>query len=320
MDPWVPPEGGRGWVSVCVPATSANIGPGFDAMGVALNLVDEVAAHLLPNHDDVVVDVRGEGEASVPRDGSHLVVRMIRQALEELGERPSGVGLVARNAIPHGRGLGSSAAAIVAGLALGHLLARPGEPLDRQWLADRASQVEGHPDNAAAAVYGGAVLAFTPPRGPGDATPRTIVDRLDVHPDIGFVVFVPDHEVPTAGARQVLPDLVPRADAVQQAIRSAMLVRALTAAPERLLVATEDFLHQRYRSALMPASWRLVGELRRRGLPAVISGAGPTVLALGPTALLGRLDDDLDDSVRGFRRLPLGLAEGLDVIVGGDDR
>lgn len=315
MGPGTPPTDGRGWARVRVPATSANLGPGFDAMGVALGLFDEVAAQLRPGVDDVAIDVRGEGAASVPRDPSHLVVRMIRRAREDLGGAPAGVRLVAHNRIPHSRGLGSSAAAIVAGLALGHLLTRPGEPLDREWLADRASEIEGHPDNAAAAVYGGAVLAFTPPGTAGTPGPHTLVDRLEVHAGIVFAAFVPDQEVPTAGARRVLPDLVPRADAVQQAIRSAMLVRALTVAPERLLVATEDFLHQRYRSSLMPASWRLVDHLRRRGVPAVVSGAGPTVLALGPAALLGALDDPaLADVSTGFRRMSLDLAGGVDVL------
>ncbi len=315
MGPGTPPTGGRGWARVRVPATSANLGPGFDALGVALGLVDEVAAQLRPQVDEVVIDVHGEGAASVPRDPSHLIVRMIRRARDELGGPPSGVRLVARNRIPHSRGLGSSAAAIVAGLALGHLLTRPGEPLDRQWLADLASQVEGHPDNAAAAVYGGAVLAFTPPGAAGSPGLHTLVDRLEVRPEIGFTAFVPDHEVPTVGARQVLPDLVPRVDAVQQAIRSAMLVRALTVAPDRLLVATEDFLHQRYRSSLMPASWRLVEHLRSRGVPAVVSGAGPTVLALGPAALLAALDDPaLAEAWSGFRRMPLDLAGGVAVL------
>lgn len=303
------------WARVRVPATSANLGPGFDAMGVALGLYDDVAAALQPSGEGVDVDVTGQGAASVPLDGSHLVVRMVRQACGELGGDPeSGVRLVANNRIPHSRGLGSSAAAIVAGLALGHLLCRPGEDLDLEWLADRSSRLEGHPDNASAAVYGGVVLAFTPPA-PDDGP--TLVDQLPVHPDIRFVALVPDHEVATSGARQVLPDAVSRADAVQQAIRSALLVRALTGAPERLLLATEDFLHQRYRATLMPESWRLVSALREREVPAVVSGAGPTVLVLGPPGVLEVLDDpSLRPALAGFVPVALPVGHGVEVVAG----
>ena len=310
------PPAGEWWARVRVPATSANLGPGFDAMGVALGLYDDVSAHLLPAGAGVRIEVHGEGAASVPRDDAHLVVRMIRVAHEEWGGDSSvGVRLVARNRIPHGRGLGSSAAAIVAGLALGHLLARPGDPLDLEWLADRSSQVEGHPDNATAAVYGGVVLAFTPPPGDGGGVRHTLVERLSPHPDIGFVALVPEHEVATAGARSVLPDQVARWDAVQQAVRAALLVRSLTVSPEHLLLATEDFLHQRFRSALMPDSWRLVCQLRERGVPAVVSGAGPTVLALGSVdALAGLGDASLRPALAGFRSLRLPLAGGVVVL------
>ena len=315
MSAGTPPAEHR-WARVRVPATSANLGSGFDAMGVALGLYDDVAAALLPAGSGVRIDVAGEGAGTVPLDASHLVVRTILAAHEELGGDPAaGVRLVASNRIPHSRGLGSSAAAIVAGLALGHLLTRPGDALDLEWVADRSAQLEGHPDNATAAVHGGVVLAFTPPAGPDAGVPRTLVDRLPVHSGIGFVALVPDHEVATAGARQVLPDRVSRVDAVQQAIRSALLVRALTASPEGLLLATEDFLHQRFRAALMPDSWRLVGELRDRGVPAVVSGAGPTVLALGPAGVLDALDDPaLGPALDGFRVLHLPLARGVEVI------
>ncbi len=313
------PAAPQRWARVRVPATSANLGPGFDALGVALGLYDDVAAALQPPAAGVHVDVTGQGAASVPRDGSHLVVRMIRQACGELGGDPSsGVRLVSTNRVPHSRGLGSSAAAIVAGLALGHLLCRPGKDLDLDWLADRSSRLEGHPDNASAAVFGGVVLAFSPPAPDDGVPPATLVDRLPVHPDIGFVALVPDHEVATSGARQVLPDEVSRADAVQQAIRSALLVRALTAAPDRLLLATEDFLHQRYRATLMPESWRLVSALRERGLPAVVSGAGPTVLVLGPAGVLEGLDDpSLRPALAGFVPVALPVGHGVEVVASG---
>lgn len=275
-----------GEVCVSVPATSANLGSGFDMMGIALDLRDRVRVRALEPDAGVRITVRGEGAASVPLDESHLVVRMIRQSLRHHGCAQPGLEFEADNVVPHGRGLGSSAAAIVAGLAIGQRLARPEQPLDLDWLVDRASELEGHPDNATAAVLGGAVMAFSP-AGP---VPHTIVEHLDVHPDLQVVAFVPAFEVATANARQVLPDAVLRTDAVQQAIRSAFLVRALTTSPERLLLATEDFLHQRYRSQLMEPSWKLVTQLRIARVPAVISGAGPTVLAIGTPDQLSGID------------------------------
>lgn len=282
------PADGDGWVQVSVAASSANLGSGFDAVGLALDLRDVVSVRPLPHVADVVIEVTGEGEATVPRDERHLIISVIRDAVVELGGQPTGLHLVAHNSIPHGRGLGSSAAAIVAGLALAHALVRAGVELDYTWLVNRASQLEGHPDNATAAVLGGAILAFTPPS--DDAA--TLVEQLDLHPSVEFVAFVPDFEVATSGARKVLPDAVPRLDAVHQAIRSAFLPLALTLHPQHLMVATEDFLHQNYRAELMQPSADLVGALRTAGVPAVISGAGPTVLALGTAEQLAGMQGD----------------------------
>lgn len=302
----LPMPSGRATVSV--PATSANLGSGFDAVGVALDLRDRVSVEAVEPDAGVRITVRGEGAGSVPLDESHLVVRMIRQALSHFGCAQPGLVLDADNLVPHGRGLGSSAAAIVAGLALGQALARPGEPVDLDWLVDRSSELEGHPDNATAAVLGGAVLAYSPL----GASRHTMVERLDVHPDIQIAAFVPAFEVPTAGARKVLPDLVPRSDAVQQAIRSAFLVRALTTSPERMLLATEDFLHQGYRSSLMAPSWRLVTALRVARVPAVVSGAGPTVLAIGTSDQLSGVDaPECLAAAQDFATLRPGLGAGV---------
>ncbi len=302
------PEPGRPrgeWVRVSTPATSANLGTGFDAMGVALDLRDVVCAQLLDH--GVEVQVEGKGAGEVPLDARHLVVRTLLHALSELGVENVGVRLRCVNRVPHSRGLGSSASAIVAGLALARLLA--GLDLDTAWLDDRSARLEGHPDNATAAVHGGAVLAWIPP------TPDApvIVDTLQLVPDLGFVAFVPTRRVATAGARRVLPATVPHRDAVQQAIRAAFLVRAITADPSLLMMATEDRLHQPYRRALMPESLELIDTLRDAGIPAVVSGAGASVLALGTPDQLGNLDHLSPGALDAFEVLRLGVAEGVRV-------
>lgn len=277
---------------VRVAASSANLGSGFDCVGLALGLYDELEVELA---DGLTVEVVGEGAGQVPLDESHLVVRSIRQGLDAWGVPMPGLWLRTRNAIPHSRGLGSSAAAIVGGLAAAWGIAFPGEQIDRAELLRLSNIAEGHPDNAGASVYGGALLAWPTAEG-ADMVP------LALHPDVRFRVFVPDFETPTAGARKVLPDAVPRQDAVVQASRSALLMHALTAAPEHLLAATEDRLHQDYRAELMRPSYDLMRRLRAAGVPAVISGAGPTVLALGTS-------DQLAPAVaEGFvvRDLPVG--------------
>ncbi len=267
-------------VSVRVPATSANLGPGYDCMGLSLDLWDEVTV-TTREAPGVNITVTGEGHDTVPHDESHLVVTTLRQGLVDLGyDRPDiGLDLSARNRIPHSRGLGSSAAAIASGLFLAWGLARPGEDPDRDLLLTMATAIEGHPDNAAPAILGGAQVAWVQ-----DGQVRHI--RLDVLPEVSFRVNVPDRHVPTALARHVLPVDVPRADAIHQVLASTLLVTALTSAPQHLLAATRDWIHQPYRRPLMPESADLMDRLRRAGVPAVISGAGPTVLAMGTAEML----------------------------------
>lgn len=267
-------------VSVRVPATSANLGPGYDCMGLPLDLWDEVTV-TTREAPGVNITVTGEGHDTVPHDESHLVVTTLRQGLVDLGyDRPDiGLDLSARNRIPHSRGLGSSAAAIASGLFLAWGLARPGEDPDRDLLLTMATAIEGHPDNAAPAILGGAQVAWVQ-----DGQVRHI--RLDVLPEVSFRVHVPDRHVPTALARHVLPVDVPRADAIHQVLASTLLVTALTSAPQHLLAATRDWIHQPYRRPLMPESADLMDRLRRAGVPAVISGAGPTVLAMGTAEML----------------------------------
>lgn len=262
-----------GAVHVRVPATSANLGPGFDALGLALGLHDDVVARI--GDDGVVVDVAGEGaDSDLPRDERHLVVRAMMTAFDRLGGRPRGVELSCANRIPHGRGLGSSAAAIVAGVLLARALVLGGE----QALADvdvlaLAAEIEGHPDNVAACVLGGLTVAWSDPAGF-----RAV--RLECDDRVRPVAFVPPFSASTEQARGLLPASVAHADAAFSAGRSALLIAALTGNPDVLLPATEDRLHQQYRAPAMPQSAELVTALRGHGHAAVVSGAGPTVLAL----------------------------------------
>lgn len=287
-------------VRVRVPATSANLGPGFDSMGLALAWYDEVSAEVIDS--GVVVDVTGEGAPDIPRDASHLVVSSMAAGFNAWGQPMPGVHLRAHNSIPHSRGLGSSAAAIVAGLSLAWAIAHPGVPLDRTEILRLATIAEGHPDNAAAAVHGGVVLAWSED-GHADCV------LLDAHPELEAVAFVPDHEVPTKGARAILPTDVPRLEAVAQATSAALLVAALTRHPEHLLVATRDWLHQPYRAHLMVESARLMASLREAGVPAFISGAGPAVLAVGtPDQLVITAD------TTGFTVVRSTLGRGVEVL------
>ena len=259
-----------GPVTVSVPATSANLGPGYDSLGLALDLRDRLTGEVTASGLDV--HVSGEGTDFVPLDESHLVVRAMRAAFAELGEQPAGLRLRCDNAIPHARGLGSSSAAIVGGIALARSLVAGGTlVLDDDAAFRLAAELEGHPDNVAPAWYGGLVIS-----GRDDdwyAVPTGVDPRVDV------VVFVPPEPLSTELARGLLPEAVPHADAAANAGRTALLVAALASAPEHLLVATRDFLHQDYRRPAMPVSLDLVDTLRAEGVAAVVSGAGPSVLA-----------------------------------------
>lgn len=258
-----------GPVTVRVPASSANLGPGFDALGLALSLYDEITAEVIDA--GLEISVSGEGKDGVPLDETHLVVQAMHAAFDLLGGRPSGLRLTCANVIPHGRGLGSSAAAIVGGIVLARALVDGGEKLlDDASAFQLAVDIEGHPDNVAAAFYGGLTIAWVD----GAAAE---VERLDTSVEV--TVFVPSSAVSTEKARGLLPETVPHADAAFNAGRAALLIAALTVAPHRLISATEDRLHQSYRAEAMPDSYKLLRRLRVEGIPAIISGAGPTVLA-----------------------------------------
>jgi homoserine kinase len=285
-----------GWpdsgVRVRVPATSANLGPGFDALGLALTLHDEVEAWVTSS--GLALDVSGEGASEVTGAGEkHLVVRAMRAAFDDVGAgQPPGISLRCVNRIPHGRGLGSSAAAIVAGVLAARALA--GEGTAPGAALPLASELEGHPDNVAPCLYGGLTVAWL-----SDGAQASAV-RLEPLPGITPVTIIAPEPVSTELARGLLPGQVPHADAARNAGRSALLVAALTACPQALLDATEDRLHQDYRAPAMPATHDLVRRLRAAGIPAVVSGAGPSVLAF--------LTDPTDDGSAGGPAGPPGNA------------
>jgi homoserine kinase len=302
-------------VRVRAPATSANLGPGFDALGLALTLHDEVDAWIRPA--GLSIEISGEGNDLAEAGEEHLVVRAMRAAFAVIGTQPPGIGLRCVNRIPHGRGLGSSAAAIVAGiLAARALAATDGQDrcgngaesglaigaLPDDAVFRLATGLEGHPDNVAACLGGGLTIAWT-------VSGRPHMVRLEPLASICPVICVAPAPIRTEVARRLLPDLVPHKDAAANAGRSALLVAALTQLPAptspgtgtgrgtatgspdgagALFDATRDWLHQDYRSAAMPETHALVRRLRGKGIPAVVSGAGPSVLAL----LLGRENPD----------------------------
>jgi homoserine kinase len=286
-----------GPVSVRTPATSANLGPGFDALGLALTLYDEVTAEVVDG--ETTVEVTGEGAGTLPPGEDHLIVQSMRKTFERLGGQPPGIRLRCVNAIPQARGLGSSSAAIVAGVTLAQALTtRETEALTTHETAltthetaltthetgagttgkaaalDIAGELEGHPDNVAPCILGGFTIAWL------DDQHRAKATALTPSKDIEPVVFVPQIQGLTAVARAALPRDVPHRDAAFNAGRSALLVYALTSEPSLLLEATEDRLHQAYRASGMPETAALVRRLRAQGIAAVVSGAGPTVLVL----------------------------------------
>ncbi|WP_065569971.1 homoserine kinase [Microbacterium oleivorans] len=271
-------------VAVRVPATSANLGPGFDTLGLALSVHDELVVTALDG-PGLEIEVSGEGAADVPTDASHLVVRSMAYAFEAVGRPMPGIRLRAHNVIPHGRGMGSSGAAVVAGLLAAQGLLEGDITLGPETLLRLATELEGHPDNVAPALFGGLTIAWMDSTGPQHK-------KLAVHRGVSPLVFVPEFTMSTSVARGLAPLHVTREDAVFNVSRSALLIAALTQSPELLMAATEDKLHQSYRAQAMPATDALVQGLRAAGFAAVVSGAGPSVLVLadGPGRRLEAVD------------------------------
>ncbi len=277
---------------VRVPATSANLGPGFDSFGLALGLYDVVRARVTGS--GLGLEVSGAGEHTAAAGEGHLVVRAMRAAFDVIGVSPPGLSLSCVNAIPQGFGFGSSAAAIVAGLLAARALAGDAglAGLPDEAVLRLAADLEGHGDNVAACLKGGFTIAWT--------AGRVLSIRIEPVAGLTPVLCVPSAPLATEVARELLPESVPHADAAMNAARAGLLVAALSGAGptgggltgggltgggltgggQLLLDATEDFLHQPYRAESMPGTAGLVGALRLAGVPAVVSGAGPAVLAL----------------------------------------
>ncbi len=295
-----------GPVRVEVPATSANLGPGFDCLGLALEVADTLVAEVCAG--GIEVSAEGEGAAEVPLDENHLVVRSMQAVFAILGEHPAGLRLHTTNRIPHGRGLGSSSAAIVGGIVLARALVEGGDQrLDVAGALALATRIEGHPDNVGPALEGGFVIC-------GQDGDVVWAERAPLDPSVSAVVFVPPDGVLTETARGLLPETVTHAEAAASTGRSALLVLALGSRPDLLLPATEDFLHQHHRGPAMPESLAFVTALRGRGVPAFISGAGPSVLALTTS-----YDDQmalLEAAPEGWRAIPQRVGgEGARVLM-----
>lgn len=283
-------------VTIEVPATSANLGPGFDSLGVALDYVDTLTASIA---DGIIVTVEGEGAGRLPVGERHLVVRAMMKAFEHLGIEVPGIQLHCVNRIPHSRGMGSSSAAIVGGLALARALLSDPTGLSDEELLILANEIEGHPDNVAPAIFGGFVIS-------GQDGADVWAVSSPVNPDVSAVVFIPPTPVSTKTARGLLPEMISHREAAANAGRAALLVAALAGEPTHLLRATEDFLHQNYRASAMPESAELMWSLRDRGVPAIISGAGPAVLAFTGAGLRDA-DDLIGECPEGWRALHLAL-------------
>lgn len=290
-------------IAVRVPATSANLGPGFDSFGIALELCNEV---VIDTEAPSGVSWDGEGAGELPIDGSDMVSATMRAVAGSMEIPLPSFALHGVNRIPLARGLGSSSAASVAGVVLASRLLELGVERDPASVTVLAAEIEGHPDNAAPAAHGGFTIA----------TAEGFVRRLEPHPDLHPVAIVPEVHVSTADARAALPDTVPMADAVYNAAHAALMVEALTADPELLRIALRDRLHERVRIALVPGLAEVVDELRRHNVPVCVSGAGPTMLAF-PLAGAPELTHDLLDLPRTWRIWPLDVRRsGFEVIDG----
>jgi homoserine kinase len=264
-------------IQVQVPATSANLGPGFDCLGLALSLHDRYVAQVM-DEPGIDMDIAGEGADSLRRDEKNLLVKSMYQGFEIMGGKPRGLAVRALNVIPHGRGLGSSAGAIVGGLVLARALVLSGKDrMSDDQLLNIAAKIEGHPDNVAAALLGGATIAWQEVR-LGQLVSRAVGITVDSR--IKALAFIPGSAVATSQARKLLPESIPHPEAVANSTRVALLVHALAGRPDLLFAATEDFIHQKYRQKAMHKSYALMSKLRSAGVAAFISGAGPTVLVL----------------------------------------
>ena len=285
-------------VSVSVPATSANLGPGYDALGLALEIRDFVTAQFTDDNK-ITVEVTGQGAGKLPTDATHLIAKTIIDACKAFGTEVTGLHVECKNAIPQGRGLGSSAAAIVAGLVLASELTYARASEDE--LLQMANAIEGHPDNVAACLLGAMTIAWLEDDGKANSV------SMNVHPDISPVLAIPQTELDTHKARGLIPESIPHVDAAFNAGRAALLVAAMIGDPDFLLEATEDKLHQPFRAQAYPESMELVAQLREVQIAACISGAGPTVIALSTSDQVALASEIIAKS--GFTAAPVGVAD-----------
>lgn len=297
--------------SVKVPASSANLGPGFDTLGLALSLYDHVEVEVVESGLEVVVS--GEGEGEVPLDERHLVVKALRAALKAADVTASGLRVVCTNAIPQSRGMGSSASAAAAGVAAANGLAD--FALDNDTMVQLASTFEGHPDNAAASILGAGIVSWTNTPIDGRTAPQYFARRIEVHPDIKATAFIPDFHASTEAVRRVLPSDISHLDARFNVSRTAVMTVALRDDPSLLWEGTRDRMHQTYRAEVLPVTAEWVNRLRNLGYPAYLSGAGPTIMVLSTNPVERSLVEEAQG--RGMKVLELDVAGPVTVEVSG---
>lgn len=287
--------------TVTVPGSSANLGPGFDTLGLAVGIYDTVEVEVTDS--GLEVEIFGEGADDLPRDNSHLVVKAIRSGLKAADVEAPGLRVVCHNTIPQSRGLGSSAAAAVAGVVAANTLA--GSPLSTDEVVQLSSEFEGHPDNAGASVLGGGVVSWT--EIPVDGSkPQYRAVRIPVDESIRAIALVPNFHASTNAVRKVLPSHVTHTDARFNVSRTAVMTAALQHHPELLWEGTRDRLHQPYRADVLPVTAEWVNRLRNRGHAAYLSGAGPTAMVLTTSQVESSLLDDAKEA--GLRVLELDIA------------
>lgn len=271
-----------------MPATTANLGPGFDCLGMALSLSNLVTVEVIPQ--GLSIDINGEGHATLSRDEENTIYQCIREVFQKVEMPVPGLHITLENAVPVERGLGSSATAAVGGLTAANRLC--GDPLSTDRILALACRWEGHPDNVTPALMGGLTVSVM-------VDESVVYTRLPV-PDLGVVLFVPDFPIPTKKAREVLPEYIPHRDATYNVGRVALLVAALTSGRTDLLpVAVNDRLHEPYRAALFPEITSFYLAAREAGATAAfLSGSGSTILAL---TIPGN-EDNVEQAMRAVAR------------------
>lgn len=273
-------------VRVQVPATTANMGPGFDCLGMALQLYNSVEMMIIPS--GLHIEVQGDGQADIPRDEDNMVYLAARKVFRQVGYRPSGLKIKLVNNIPVARGLGSSSASIVGGMIAANIIS--GNTLSQRDIINLAYGMEGHPDNIAACVLGGIVVAV-----PADGEIKC--QKIDPPKDLRAIVSIPDFQLPTRISREALPQQIPINDAIFNLGRVALLISSLyTCDINQFMVAMEDRIHQPYRTSLVPGMKKVFAAARLAGAKGItLSGAGPAIIAYSDgnnTELIARVMKD----------------------------